>query len=100
MRILFNKAIAIMVLLPAIMVTITVSIAYATHVFNSTSAITTSPLGSTFFITINKELAVKSIAVTGVGASFAITYTVWGSLAYNIAAPLIVIGTSIIMLLL
>ena len=100
MRILFNKAIAIMVLLSAIMVTITVSIAYAAHVFNSTSAIATSPLGSTFFITINKELAVKSIAVTGVGASFAITYTVWGSLAYNIAAPLIVIGTSIIMLLL
>ena len=99
-RILFGKILVIMIMLPMVIVAIAASMVYASKLFQTSYAPTQHMLIPYVPLSIDGKLAIKSIAISGVGASFAITYAIWGALAYNLAAPLVVIGTSIVMLLL
>ncbi|BES82118.1 hypothetical protein [Pyrodictium abyssi] len=99
MRVLFGKVLVMMIMLPMVIVAIAASMVYASKMFQTSYASAPHVMLPYTALSIDSELAIKSIAISGVGASFAITYAVWGALAYNLAAPLVVIGTSMIMLL-
>ncbi|KSW11900.1 hypothetical protein CF15_03625 [Pyrodictium occultum] len=99
-RMVFNKALVVNVLLASVVLVIAASTVYISKVFGSRFEASYAPFATAPIpASIDSTLAVKSIAIAGVGASFAIAYAVWGALAYNIAAPLIIVGGALLLML-